>query len=236
MIYFLYGDSAKIFSKANQLIDVLIKKNPEATFLKIDQENFNQYDINELIGGQSLFIKKQIIYLKRLIEDKEAGEEFVKRIKEIKESENIFVIAEEKLNKKEFNKIEKNSEKVQIFEETKEVNKQEKNIFVLTDMLGNRDSKNLWVLYQEFIKYVRPEEIHGILWWQIKSMISVSKSKDVVESGLKPFVYNKNKRFNNNFSDQELEEKADELINMAHESRRSGLGLELALEKFILNI
>jgi hypothetical protein len=236
MIYFIYGDSKNIFTKSNQLIENLVSKNPDATFLKIDKDNFNEYNIDELIGGQSLFTKKQIVYLKRIFEDKDLSEIFLSKIKEIKNSENIFVVAEEKLNKKDFNKIEKNSEKTQIFEVKENKKEKDNSVFQLTDAFGNKDLKKLWSLYVEKVKYIRPEEIHGILWWQIKSMLSVLKSKDVKDSGLKPFVYNKNKRFNQNFTEEELEEKANQLVILLHKSRRSGLDLETALEKFILSI
>lgn len=235
MIYFFYGDPNKVFVKSKQLIDSLVKRNPDATFLKIDSENFDNYDISELIGGQSLFTKKQIIYLKRLFENKNSSDELLKSIKDIKDSENIFIIAEEKLNKKDFNKIEKNSVKTQSFEIKDKAPIKDNSIFGLTDAFGNRDSKKLWVLYREKIKTNRPEEIHGILWWQIKSMLSVFKSETAQDSGLKPFVYNKNKRFNQNFTQKELETKANQLVDLLHESRRSGPELEIALEKFILN-
>ena len=236
MIYFLYGDSNKIFVKSNDLIETIIKKNSDATFFKVNSDNFYDFNIEELIGGRSLFTGKQIIYLKRVFENIVIAESLVEKIKEISSSENIFIIAEEKLKKSIFNKIEKNSEKVQEFEIKKTILKKENNIFDLAGAFGERDVKKLWSLYQHKVKNVRPEEIHGILWWQIKSILSASKSNNPVDSGLKPFVFQKAISYSKKYSKEELEKKSNDLINMIHESRRSGLDLNIALERFILSI
>jgi len=236
MIYFLYGDPNKIFIKSNDLIDNIIKKNKDATFFKIDQDNFYDFNIDELTGGRSLFTGKQIVYLKRVFENNTISESLIKNIKNISSSENIFIIAEEKLKKPIFNKIEKNSEKVQEFEIKKTFSKREDNIFDLAQALGERDVKKLWSLYQYKVKTVRPEEIHGILWWQMKSILISSKTGTPSGSGLKPFVFQKAAYYSKKYSKLELEEKSNDLINMIHESRRSGLSLDISLERFILSI
>lgn len=236
MIYFLYGDSNKIFVKSNDLINTIIKKNPEATFFKIDSENFDDFNINEMISGRSLFTGKQIIYFKRVFENSTISDFLLKRIKDIANSKNIFIVAEEKLSKPIFNKIEKNSEKVQNFEKKEKILKKENNIFDMANALGNRDTKKLWIMYQEKIKTVRPEEIHGIFWWQIKSILSAIKSNSAHDSGLKPFVFQKAKTYANKYSEKELNKISNDLIHIVHESRRSGPSLELSLERFILSI
>lgn len=236
MIYFIYGDSAKIFKKSNEIIDSILSKNSDATFSKIDSDNFNDFSLDEFIGGQSLFTGKQIIYLKRLFENSQFADDLLGKIKEISQSPNIFIITEEKLNKPVLNKIEKVSEKVQKFDIKKVVSKKDNSVFDLANALGNRDAKKLWILYQEKIKTVRPEEIHGILWWQVKSILSVIKSGNAKDSGLKPFVHQKATGFSKKYQKEELEKIADQLINMVHNSRRDGIPLGLALEKFILSI
>jgi hypothetical protein len=236
MIYFIYGDSAKIFKKSNELIDSILKKNADATFSKIDSDNFNDFSLDEVIGGQSLFTGKQIIYLKKLFENSQFSDQLLKKIKEISESPNIFIITEEKLNKPVLNKIEKASEKIQNFDIKKTVFKKDNSVFDLANALGDRDTKKLWALYQEKIKTVRPEEIHGILWWQVKSILAAVKSGNAKDSGLKPFVFQKSIAFSKKYTKEELENISDQLINMVHSSRRDGISLDLALEKFILSV
>jgi len=62
------------------------------------------------------------------------------------------------------------------------------------------------------------------------------KSKDANESGLKPFVYTKSKKFASNFSDEELEELPMNLIRISHDAHRGKCDFAIALERFILSI
>ena len=72
MIYFYYGtDIDKARTKAHELIDSLRKKKPEASFFKLDGENFNEAALEEYVGGQGLFTNKYIVFLDRLCEKKE---------------------------------------------------------------------------------------------------------------------------------------------------------------------
>ena len=64
MFYFLHGeDKDKARKKAHELIDGLVKKRPNASFFKVDSENFSLGKLEEMIGGQGLFESKQIVFL-----------------------------------------------------------------------------------------------------------------------------------------------------------------------------
>ena len=63
MIYFYYGtdiDSAR--KKANVTIDSLLAKKPDATLIKISEENISAERIGELASGQALFSEKYIVF------------------------------------------------------------------------------------------------------------------------------------------------------------------------------
>ena len=112
MIYFYYGtDTNKARIKAHELVDSLLKKKPDASFFRMDTENFNTSQLQEYIGGMGLFSNKYIVFLDRLSEKKDIKDEFLDKIKEISESENIFIVLEGKLDKATATKIEKKSEK-----------------------------------------------------------------------------------------------------------------------------
>jgi DNA polymerase III delta subunit len=246
MIYFVYGNPEKIFNKTSNLIDSLLAKKPDATVFKVNSENFDCDGFGEFIGGQSLFTKKYIISLSRVFEDSDLKDFLNDRIKEISESDNIFIFTEEKLDAKTLKKIEKYSVKVQKFESKNDIKKTSNgfignksrpdNNFDLADALGERNVKKLWTLYVDRVKKVRAEELHGILWWQIKSMIIARNSSSPADSGLKPFVYSKSRRFSENFPNSDLNLIAEKLIEVVHESRRGEPGLETRLEKLILEI
>ena len=243
MFYFLHGeDKDKARKKAHELIDGLIKRRPNASFFKVDSENFSLGKMEEFIGGQGLFDNKQIVFLDNVLEDKEIKEAILGKIKEIAESPNAFVFLERKADKAALGKVEKVAEKVQEFKvaasaEFAEKSKDKFNIFSLADVFGRRDKKNLWALYQEALSQnISPEEINGVLFWQLKSMIVASRAKDSNESGLKPYVFQKSKNFARNYSEEEMKKMSSALVSVYHDSRRGIHDFDIALEKFILNI
>lgn len=214
MIYFLHGtDVDKARAKANELIESLRKKKPDASFFKIDSENFNTSVLQEYIGGQGLFTSKYIVYLDRLCEKKEVKEEFVEKIKEIAESDNVFIILEGRIDKATATKIEKKAEKTQDFE-LAEKKKEFYNAFALADAFAHKNKKEAWMLYRKAIgKGEAPEALHGMLFWKVKTMI-----------------------LSNPTNKDELVRLADKLITIYHDSRRGEYELEAGIEAFILEL
>src|SRR3989344_454072 len=150
MIYLFYGkDTEKSRVKAHELIDSLLKKKPDASFFKFDTESFDMEKLEEYIGGQGLFSNKYIFFLDRLCENKEIKEQFIEKLKEIKESENIFIILEGKIDKVTSTKIEKKSEKFINSDLTekdiaeKNNKKEELNIFEIGNALAKRNKKEI---------------------------------------------------------------------------------------------
>ena len=94
----------------------------------------------------------------------------------------------------------------------------------------------MWVLYQEMILSGKaPEEIHGLLVWQVKSMLLASTSKNAIEAGLKPFVYTKSKGYAGHYSRDELVEMSARLVDIASQSRK-GKDMGVMLEEFMLSL
>lgn len=243
MFYFLYGeDRDKARKKAHELIDGLTKKRPNAAFFKVDSENFSFGKLEEMIGGQGLFESKQIIFLDNILAEKEIKEAVLGKTKEIAESPNAFVFLERKVDKATLGKVEKTAEKVQEFKVTTSAGLAGRpierfDVFSLTDVFGRRDKKNLWALYQEALsRNIAPEEINGVLFWQLKSMLVASRAKDSSESGLKPYVFQKSKSFARNYTEEEMKKMSSALVSVYHDSRRGIHDFEIALERFILSI
>jgi len=239
MIYLLHGeDTVKAREKMHTLVDSMCAKKPDASLFKIDGEHFSAGQLEELTLSVGLFEQKYIVVLDSLFENKEYKDVVVKKIKDIGTSENIFIILESKLDKKTVTKIEKNSEKVQEFALKKTIKKKDEfNIFSLTDAIGRRDRKKAWVLLQQAILGgVSPENIHGTIFWGVKSMLLASGAKTAKEAGLNPFVFSKSVSFSKNFKNDELESISSRLISIYHEARRGGTELGVALEIFILSV
>ncbi|MEK7463723.1 MAG: hypothetical protein AAB610_01220 [Patescibacteria group bacterium] len=217
MIYFYHGtDTDKARMKAHELIDSLRKKKPDAAFFNISSENFSIAQLQEYIGGQGLFSNKYIVFLDRLCGNREVKAEFIVLLKEISESENIFIVLEGKIDKATVTKIEKKSEKTVTFDlKEKEKKEEDSNVFELANALGRKDKKELWMLYREYIgKGSAPEELHGILFWKAKTMMLAGGSSV--------------------WSQEELLKLLDGLITVYHEARRGNHELETGLEAFLL--
>ena len=243
MIYLLYGsDTEKARAKLHELVASLVKKKPDASHVIMSDEFFSENLLEEYLGGSGLFSQKMIVEALNVFRNKDAKEIVVKKLKEVKESENVFVFLEGELDKKALEKFEKNSEKIQEFAEVQPSKAKVEprlsfNIFALTDAFGRRDRKNLWVLYTKAkMEEKADEEIHGILFWQAKSMLLASKSKNASESGLKPFVYEKSRQMASNFKDGELEKISMKLVSMYHDAHRGLCDFSDSLEKFILEL
>jgi len=237
MLYLIYGDDfEKARAKARELIADLLKKRPGAEVFRLEDEMVNAGKLDELSGSQGLFQRKYIVFADNVFRSEEAKEIVLGKLKSLAESENIFIFLEDELGKTDLKELEKFAEKVQRFSG---VAKKEKpfNVFSLTEILGRRDKRGLWVLYQKALAQgLAPEGIHGVLFWQIKAMLAAVLVKSAAEAGFKPFVFQKLRAFAKNYSVPELKNLSAKMVAVYHNSRRTGPSLDIALEKLILEI
>ncbi len=234
MLYLLYGtDSHKSRAKLHELLALATKKRPDAEVFKMTTENWNEADLEGLIGSQGLFQKKYTVVLDNVFENKEVMEFVLDRLPDLKSSEQIFLILESKILADPLKKFEKHAEKVQKFEK---VEKKEKfNMFFVTDGLVEKDKKRLWVSYLDALSQgAEAEEIHGIFFWQVKSMLLAAKAKSQKETGLAPFPYSKALTGARKYKTEELLSMSSGLVDMTHRVRRGEGELPVMLEKWIL--
>jgi len=247
MIYFYYGaDIESARKKAKITVDSLLAKKPDATLIKIGDEELSIDRIAELAGGQALFSNKYIVFLYKTFDNKKNKELILKNLKEFADSDNIFIFTEGKLDKVSLAKVEKNAEKTQEFiKPEKTLNKKEKlsligekiDFFEFADALGRRDKRGLWVLYQDALaEQVPAEEVHGIFFWQVKSMLLAKKCKTAEEANMKSFPFQKARKYSRNYKAGELEKLSSRLVEMYHEAHRGNIDFFVALEKFILEL
>jgi|SRR5579872_861700 len=237
MYYFLHGKNEKeARKKLKSLVDTLHKKRPEAEIFRMHDENWSEGQFDELLVAQGLFDQKYIVILDSLFDMAEAKERILDRASDMKESENVFLIIESDVDKKSLDKISKHAEKVQEFEGGP--SKEERfNTFGLADAFGRRDKKGLWVGYLKALDQgISPEEISGVLFWQIKNIIIAQKTKSAKESKLSPFVDTKARGFAKNFTPDEVGSFARSIVE-ATQSVRQGEGeMEVLLERVVLGI
>lgn len=238
MIYFYYGtDRGKVQAKARGTFDALQKKKPDASFVALDAESLTLQDLDMIAGSQGLFEKKIVARLSDILDNEELEDDILKSLPELKASENIIVWSEGVVNKTSLEKIKKHVEKAEEFL-AKEIFKQKEfSIFFLADALGEKDKKRFWALLVEAFRRGKVvEEIHGTLFWQLKTILIAKKTKTAEEAGINPFPYGKAKSFAKNWDEGELTKAINLLVDMYHKAHRGQLDFEIALEKFALSI
>jgi len=235
MLYVIHGtDSQKNRDKMHILVGMLHKRKPDAELFRVDEETFMLSEFEGLVFGQGLFEAKYIVVLDHVFVKAEAKEKVLNLIKSIGASDNVFILLEDAIDVPTKKKLEKIAQKTE--EHSKKKETKEFNVFALTDAIGARNKKRAWLLYREAIEEgKKPEELHGIITWQIKSILLAKTSKNAKESGLKPFVFQKAKAKAEKFELVELRAMIEQFTRMAIESRE-GKDLETEIERFVLSI
>jgi len=238
MLYLIHGtDQTTSRKKLHTLVEGLLKKKPNASEFWFDGDFLADSEIDSLIQSSGLFENKYIVVFDKVLENKEHQDSLPKKFKEISNSENIFIFLEGELTKKILSRFEKWSAKIQKFDLGVEPKEEKFNMFALTDALGKRDRKNLWVLYRKALNSgALPQDVHGILLWQIKNLLMVKTTSNVRGLGLNPFVLRKALSFMKNYSEEELKKLSMSLIVMHHDTRRGIVELNNSLERFLLSV
>lgn len=238
MLYIFHGtDENKSGDKARNLINSLRTKKPDAFYVELNSDNFDSLSIEEHFGGQGLFSNKYIIFINKVAGDEVGREKIIDMLPAMKESANIFILYEGKINAELKKAFEKNGEKVVISDLLEQKIKKEFNIFALADAIGLKDGFKAWSLYREALENgLELENILGTIFWQLKSMIVASRSKSANEAGLNPFVFSKAKKACVNYKEGELKCLLKNSLELYHDGHRGIVNLELGIEKMLLKI
>ncbi|MDP1625353.1 MAG: hypothetical protein Q8L64_06375 [bacterium] len=240
MLYVIYGtDTDLAREKSRALFDALKEKKPDAAAGTLTGDQVTPEKLEELTQSQGLFENKQIILMDRTLEVPDVRDMVMDKIDAIAESPNIFIFSEGKLTKEVLKKLDKRAEKVQEYalEEGAAKAKESSSLFPMADALANKDKKKLWVMLRDALDHdAVPEEIHGILFWQAKSLALAEKSASAGEAGLNPFVYSKAKRALSVWKPGEVDGLLSKLVHMYHRAHRGQGQFEHELEKLALDL
>lgn len=241
MLYVFYGLNKEDMRKeARDFLDGLLDKNEQSKVERIYPEDFNGDKLNEFILSQGLFGEPRIIVMEGILGDDKIAATVLEKIGEINSSPNMFIFLEEDLDSETVETLKDNVDKIFHFKDKKGGKPADKfNIWSITDALGRRDRKAVWIFYQKaLLAGVLPEEIHSILVWQVKSIILAKKWGEAGAEilGMKPFVFNKAKSFARNWSEKEIMEVSSRLVGVYHELRRGIVSFDEALERLILDL
>ena len=215
---------------AHKKIGELNTQNEEV--VRIDADTYTPNMVVDAIESSSLFGGSQIVLIDEPQSDDEFYAEVEKNLKELSESENIFVIIEGTIKAPIKKKYQKYSEFIEVasIEE-----KSPYNVFAFTDALLAKDKKRLWLLLQES-EGVPREEIIGVLFWQIKILRLAEKTSSPEEAGQKPFVYSKAKKALTKFKEGEVDALSRSLVEIYHKAHQGEGDMDEMFEEWILNL
>jgi DNA polymerase III delta subunit len=207
MIYILFGNDTK---KKNAYLKKLYKDNFP---IFIPEVNLSKEILLDYASSISLFGESPIIVLEGIIKEGNitlGAEDLLA----LKGSLTTFVFIEEKLLAPDVKKYKKYG----IVEEfnhptTKQIPRI--NVFDIAEAFSRKDKIGTWILYRDAIsKGVQPEEVSGIIFWKVKTMLL---------NGAKVF------------SALELKKISSELVSLYHRAHRGECDFAIGLEQFILS-
>jgi hypothetical protein len=225
--------------KLNAAVTAFAKKYPYAERVTLEGGEVVSGRLAELAGSQGLFSQQTAVVVRESLTEDESRDAVLRFLKELAHSPNSFFFWERgALDAKTKAAVSKHASEVMESSPKKAVAKPAwggAEAFALADALGRRDKKQVWVLLVKSLWDGKAaEEIHGMLFWQVKAMLAASQSKTPADAGLSPFPYKKASEFARNYTLSELQSLSSELVKLYHEARRGGPPLETALERWVL--
>ncbi len=236
MIYFFHGsDKGKSLQKARELSDALAKKRPGALVFRVQSDPWDSGRFSELLVSGGLFAPAHIVVMNGALAVSAAAGEVMQTLEAMKGSGNVFVWVEGELDEAKLGPIAAVAEKVV---ESKGAAKAAAGFdggrFALADAIVGRDRREAWKLLVEALDESAAEEVHGIVWWGVKSALLASRAATPEESGQKPFVHGKFKRMAAKWPAGELEKFADGLVEAYHRAHEGRGDLGRAMERLVL--
>lgn len=211
MIYLFTGeDSQKKIASYENLLSTL--KGEEV--FHITRKEWDPMQIESFYSGAGLFYGRSAIVLSGILEKEDARSFVLERLSLLAKSNNLFIFLEGKLGKPIIDEFKKARAQIEVFERPKEY-KEKFNSFALADALGSQSKFQLWLLFREAMKNgVALEELSGILFWKVKTMLT--------------------KRSYGKFKEKDLKNLAGKIATLLPEIRRRGQEPEMAFERFLL--
>lgn len=229
MLYLFYGtDIEKTRMKAFDWVAKARTKEPNLAYVRLAREEMTDAALEDAARSGGLFVKRLLILLddpypaaRTAVSDEEGEEENVstaldEHLDELAASDNAIVILAPKLTAAKAKKIsalakvEYKSDAPAAREVARGFNSG------LVNALSARSREKLWLEINRALRAGdAPEMLHGLLHW---------KARDILEKGTRAW------------KPEEARSLSLALIELLQSSRRGGLDLGLALEKWALKI
>ncbi len=233
MLHIFYGnDVIKVRKRAHELLST--HEENGANIGHISVETFSPGALSDLASASSLFVRTEVTLIDMLSDDASMFEVFLHEAPLLAVSPNIFVVIEGPLDVVTKKALTPHAKEMV---EEKRVAENVFNPFLLPDAFLRRDKKSLWILLAEaWQRGLSSEEIIGTLYWQIKMLRLAERTKNAEEAGQKPFVYDKAKRALGKFKSGELDALSRGLLCVYHDGHTGKRDIDLALERWVLEL
>ncbi len=227
MIYLFHGsDVGKVRAKAFEWVEKARTKEPNLAYVRLDQRELAQVALDELIQSGGLFVQRMLIVLddpfpKRKNEEEEGSEEvrddvLTSRLGDLADSDNVFIILAPGLSAPLVKNVASKAKMVYAFDTKSERLNARGFNSALVNALGARSRSALWLeINRALLAGDQPEMLHGLLHW---------KARDLMQKGSRVWAADDARKLSLN------------LIALLQESRRGGLELAQALERFALSV
>jgi hypothetical protein len=222
MLYVYYGSDKKTSrAKLQGTMQSLSKRAPHAHVLRVTDEDEETVSVEDILSSQGLFHPKQLVLFDGVMSNKSIREDIFKNIKEIQKSEHVFFIYDVKFLGAHEKKLKTHAAKMEKFDKRedraeREIKDERQDNFSLANAFGSKNRSSTWLEYRKALyRGVAPEALHGMLFWKVKDTIIKGRCGE---------------------NESEFKKMVGELAEMTHQTRRDGVELEYALERFILSI
>ncbi len=247
MLYFIYGnDRTKGLKHFQKLRDKL--STGGTNVVTVEEGGVSDGLLEEMALTRGLFGETTLFIINNILEKKEEQEVIVSHAQTLASSQNHFLIFEPTFAKdivegclthvtETFEYVAPKGLARHDPAGSKVDTRPAFNIFSLGDALGDRNKKDLWVLYQRAVSSgLSSEEICGTLLWSVKNMALMKSAKSGDDMGMKPFVARKTRGFAAKYTVEEVARLSRGLVRVYHEAHRGGEPMEIGLERFILSL
>jgi DNA polymerase III delta subunit len=197
----------------------------------LTSESYEPGQLSELVGAGSLFGEARVVVIDTPTE--QLAEDVSLLLDAMAASVDRFIIIEGPLLAATKKVYAKHTDELH---ECKAGTIERFNTFALADALASRNKKQLWLLLHDATRAgIAPEEITGVLWWQLKGLRLAALTSNAAEAGMKDFPYNKAKRALATLSLSDVEQLSHELLTLYHQGHGGETDFSLALEHWVLS-
>lgn len=236
MIYFFHGsDKSRSLARARELTDGLLAKRPGALVFRVAVDPWDSGRFSELLVSGGLFAPAHVVAMNGALSASAAiAAEAMGALDAMRESGNVFVWVEGEVDDAKLAQVAAAAAKVTESRGAAKSAPIETNRFALADAIVGRDKKQAWKLLVEALADAAPEEVHGIVWWGVKSALLASRAATPEDSGQKPFVHSKFKRMAAKWPEGELEKFGARLVDIYHRAHEGRGDLGRGMERMVL--